>query len=648
MTRILFLPVFLLLSSMLIKAQSLGAKTDAYESLLINAQSSLNHPDSSLAILHKTKADSGNDSLNAEYYRIKGSAFFYKGIIDSAISYFSSAMALVDSSECDQQYSKVANGLAVVLQSAGMRRNAIDYYSKSLGCAEFRNDRNLKLKIFSNLSILNNELKDYESSQYYIDKSLEIINPEDNKMLATLLNTKSQNFIAQTMYDSASYYAELSLSKRPINDLKGRAVNLNNLGYIYGLKGDNARSREYFEQSARIREEIEDLFGLASIFINLADLSIGEMKLDEASHLIQNAQILSSKVHSHQIELRLYSSLSKLKEAEGNAEQALKYLKKSQAINDSLMRDDQLKNLQYAQYGVTLSEAQNKVKRIQKEEELRNETIDRQRLINLLLGVGIAIVIGLLSLLIYQLKMLMNLRKELTQERDEAKSNAEFRRETLNSVVHELRTPMNAVISLADILQIETDPEEVKKLTKLLSKSSARLLSNTNNILTYSRIEQGSVEVVLRPIDLSELVTDLCALLELKAKSKNFELTRVIPENIIAKVDKSILEILLMNLIGNAIKFTKIGGVDVSIKESDDYIEISVSDTGSGISDEDIENLFEPFFQGSADQNNTSQEGTGLGLSICKHYADLMGAKIRVRSELKVGSVFTLFIKKIA
>ncbi len=84
---------------MLIKAQSLGAKTDAYESLLINAQSSLNHPDSSLAILHKTKADSGNDSLNAEYYRIKGSAFFYKGIIDSAISYFSSAMALVDSSE---------------------------------------------------------------------------------------------------------------------------------------------------------------------------------------------------------------------------------------------------------------------------------------------------------------------------------------------------------------------------------------------------------------------------------------------------------------------------------------------------------------------------------------------------------------------
>ncbi|MDB9709742.1 ATP-binding protein [Salibacteraceae bacterium] len=633
---------------MLIKAQSLGAKTDAYESLLINAQSSLNHPDSSLAILHKTKADSGNDSLNAEYYRIKGSAFFYKGIIDSAISYFSSAMALVDSSECDQQYSKVANGLAVVLQSAGMRRNAIDYYSKSLGCAEFRNDRNLKLKIFSNLSILNNELKDYESSQYYIDKSLEIINPEDNKMLATLLNTKSQNFIAQTMYDSASYYAELSLSKRPINDLKGRAVNLNNLGYIYGLKGDNARSREYFEQSARIRKEIEDLFGLASIFINLADLSIGEMKLDEASHLIQNAQILSSKVHSHQIELRLYSSLSKLKEAEGNAEQALKYLKKSQAINDSLMRDDQLKNLQYAQYGVTLSEAQNKVKRIQKEEELRNETIDRQRLINLLLGVGIAIVIGLLSLLIYQLKMLMNLRKELTQERDEAKSNAEFRRETLNSVVHELRTPMNAVISLADILQIETDPEEVKKLTKLLSKSSARLLSTTNNILTYSRIEQGSVEVVLRPIDLSELVTDLCALLELKAKSKNFELTRVIPENIIAKVDKSILEILLMNLIGNAIKFTKIGGVDVSIKESDDYIEISVSDTGSGISDEDIENLFEPFFQGSADQNNTSQEGTGLGLSICKHYADLMGAKIRVRSELKVGSVFTLFIKKIA
>ena len=495
------------------------------------------------------------------------------------------------------------------------------------------------------MSILNNELKDYESSQYYIDKALEIIEEGDSRSLSALFNTKAQNFIGQNVLDSAIHYSELSLSLRSKSDLKGQAINLNNLGYIYALNNESDRSREYFERAVKIREETGDLFGIASIFINMADLAIGEKNLNEANRLLQNARILSEKVGSQQIDLRMYASFAKLEEARGNSGEALDYLKKYQVINDSLARQDQTKNLQYAQYGVALTEAQSKVKRIQKEEQLRNETIERQRIINMLLGVGIAIVIGLLSLLIYQLKMLTDLRKELAKERDEAKHNAEFRRETLNSVVHELRTPMNAIISLADLIRSEADITEVKKLTQLLSKSSNRLLTTTNNILTYSRIEQGSVDVVLRPVDLAELVSELCSMLEIKAKSKGLEFTKDIPKSLIANLDRSMIEIVMMNLIGNAIKFTKSGGVDVSLKEGDDYIQISVSDTGKGISEDDFDNLFDPFFQGN-DDGLVRIEGTGLGLSICKYYADLISAKIRVRSKVGEGSVFSLFIKK--
>jgi signal transduction histidine kinase len=105
------------------------------------------------------------------------------------------------------------------------------------------------------------------------------------------------------------------------------------------------------------------------------------------------------------------------------------------------------------------------------------------------------------------------------------------------------------------------------------------------------------------------------------------------------------LEIILMNLISNAIKFTKVGGVDVSLKDAEEYIELSVSDTGKGILNSDIERVFDPFFQGSNDEP-ASYEGTGLGLSICKYYSDAMSAKIRVRSTVGEGSVFTLFINK--
>lgn len=635
----------LLLATLVVHAQAFTEKQFEFEKQLLSAHSTLNRPDSALLVLNALKPNSGVDSLDAEYYRMKASAFFYKGMIDSAIVSFSAAMAMIDSGACTGQYTKVANGLAVVLQTAGMRRNAIDYYSKALGCAEFRGGVGLKLKIFSNLSILNNELKDYNSSQFYINKALELTDDSDSKSLCALYNTKAQNFIAQDQLDSAIHFSELSLSFRSEDDLKGRALNLNNLGYIYGLKGENSRARPYFEQSAKIREEIGDLFGIASIFINMADLAIGEGDLDEANRLLQNVEILKDKINSKQIDLRMYASRSRLEEARGNTGEALEFLKRYQVIYDSLILEDQTKNMQYAQYGVALSEAQNKVKRIQKEEELRNETIVRQRIINLLLGVGIAIVIGLLSLLIYQLKILTDLRKELTAERDEAKRNAEFRRETLNSVVHELRTPMSAIVSLADLINAETDFEEIKKLTHLLSKSSYRLLNTTNNILTYSRIEQGSVDIVLHPVDIAELIREICAMLEIKAKSKSLELTFDLPQKLVARVDRSILEIILMNLIGNAIKFTTVGGVDVSLKEDKDYIQLSVSDTGPGISEEDIVKLFEPFFQGGAD-TISSNEGTGLGLSIWKHYADLMSAKIRVHSTLGEGSVFTLFIRK--
>lgn len=286
MIRIFLVIVLFFIADLQLFAQGSSINQTDFESTLIKAYGSLSYPDSALTILNGVKPHLENDSLIAEYLRIKGSAFFYKGIIDSAIASFSASMAMIDSVECNAQYAKVANGLAVVLQAAGMRKNAIDHYSKALGCAEYRNDQGLKLKIFSNLSILNNELQDFQSSQFYIDKALEIIQKDDQRFLSTLYNTKAQNFIGQNLLDSALHYSELSLSLRSKADRKGQALNLNNLGYICALKDDGIRAREFYERAVKIREEIGDLFGIASIFINMADLAISEEELSQANQYL--------------------------------------------------------------------------------------------------------------------------------------------------------------------------------------------------------------------------------------------------------------------------------------------------------------------------------------------------------------------------
>lgn len=142
---------------------------------------------------------------------------------------------------------------------------------------------------------------------------------------------------------------------------------------------------------------------------------------------------------------------------------------------------------------MALTEAKNKVRSVQLEESQREESLERQRLINLGLTIFVAVVVRWLALLLYQLRMLVNLRRTLTEERDNAKQSAEHRRRTLNTIVHEIRTPMNALIALTELIEQENDPVEVKQMTELLTKSAQRLSSTTNNVLIFSRLEDGSL-----------------------------------------------------------------------------------------------------------------------------------------------------------
>lgn len=230
---------------------------------LHEAKEAVRYPDSSLALLGEISVAKLDDSLLTEYFKAKGSAFFYKGVMDSAIANFSSAMAFMDSARCTDQYALVSHGLAVVLHAAGLRREAIEYYAKSLGCVEFRNDVALKMKIYNNLSILNRELGNFDRSQSFLDKAFELTDPEEPYALASLYNSRGQNFLLIDQYDSALHYFTLSDENRHPKDEKGKAIGLNNIGFAQSLLGNYAAAMGYYKSAAVIREKIGDLHGSA-------------------------------------------------------------------------------------------------------------------------------------------------------------------------------------------------------------------------------------------------------------------------------------------------------------------------------------------------------------------------------------------------
>jgi CheY-like chemotaxis protein len=206
---------------------------------------------------------------------------------------------------------------------------------------------------------------------------------------------------------------------------------------------------------------------------------------------------------------------------------------------------------------------------------------------------------------------------------------------------HEIRTPMNAVLGYAQILQRDdTLPSRHRKAIDTIEKSGYHLLSLIDEILDLSKIESGRMDVHASDFDLNELISGLSAMFHIRCEQKRLGWKVEGPgEGVIpVHADKSKLTQVLINLVGNAVKFTDAGKVRLSIARIDDHsFRFEVIDTGSGIPAEARDKIFEPFTQGS---EGMKKGGTGLGLAISRRQIELMGGRLEVDSEVGHGSRF--------
>jgi len=220
----------------------------------------------------------------------------------------------------------------------------------------------------------------------------------------------------------------------------------------------------------------------------------------------------------------------------------------------------------------------------------------------------------------------------------------------LANMSHEIRTPMTAILGYADLLNDPTlDPKQIAEHVATISRNGSHLLSILNDILDLSKIEAGRMNIERIPVDLSQMLEDLVSLLNVRAREKGIGLEiktpKVLPRTLLT--DPMRLHQILINLVGNAIKFTELGSVTLEMscqRTSGDVlssIEFSVTDTGIGMTIQQMELLFRPFTQ--ADTSTTRRfGGTGLGLTISQRLARAMDGEITATSEPGKGSRFTL------
>lgn len=515
----------------------------------------------------------------------------------------------------------------------------------------------LKLKDFSYsrnnavLSGIHTQIGNYKEAEKYIDKSLQVAHSlKDTFLLGNsyigksnlMLKLKDQSK-AQLYIDSAMYVMKNVKHCEPCyNVAKTLNAAIKNLSGNYTGALAELQEVEAFYNGENREQKPEPIF-----FTEKARAYLGLKKYGDAIQTI-NALKVAEQTYNKEVSDN-YKILSKSYEGLGDYKNALKHYRLHVQAEDTLAV---WRNSSEA----TRLELENQFTQQQLKSDLDFQTqLNKQKSTrNWILFLGISallLALGLYSRLRFTSKtqkLLQHKNEIIEAEKEKAEASEKAKHQFLANMSHEIRTPMNAIKGMTDILIRRNPNEDQKEYLDGIKQSSDSLLVIINDILDISKIEAGKVELEQEIFSVNELVHNVHTIMQFKAEEKGLELIKDIPsENLYVQGDATRLRQILINLIGNAIKFTEKGLITTSVNSEQAgemlNLHFTVSDTGIGIDEDRMGKIFESFEQAYSDTTRKFG-GTGLGLSISKKLVELHGGKIWVESEKGIGSQFHFII----
>lgn len=543
---------------------------------------------------------------------------------------------------------------------------SLNYYLQALEVAEKSKDSRMIGMALFYIGSHYQYNEQYTKALEYINKALPIFKSINDSLRITetvvqlgIINKELGNFEQAEKNIKAGY----DFAKRN-NKILLQSIALGQLSLLRSKQGRHQEAIQYLLEN---RENLEETNAMADYYWMTGNEYLALKDYHKAlDNYLEGLPIAIEDSLPHII-ADYYDMMSEAYAGIKDFDKAYSYARQSMLMKDTIYdveKQDQLIEMQ-TQYESNKKDKE--INLLNKDKQLKEEEASHQKLIRNISIASLVLVLMFLFLLLnrYYIKkrtaeQLEEKNKLIEKEKDRAEQSEKFKSQFLANMSHEIRTPMNAVIGMSNLMEDTRLDEKQRRYLNAIKNSSENLLVIINDVLDLSKLEAGRMELEKTPFRLDDVLNTVHTTLRYKAEEKGLHFTISKDKNVSNYLigDPSRLVQVLLNLAGNAIKFTEKGVVELKVQSSNfidenntktlnlehQTLNFSISDTGVGIPKEKLSTIFEAFKQAS---EGTSRKygGTGLGLSISQQIIQLHGSHIEVESQQGKGSVFSFTLK---
>ena len=567
-----------------------------------------------------------------------------------ATSYANQALLLSIKHKLQKEKGKALNNLAWIKYRKGDFTSAFEHSTLALKWNEEMNNLPELAASYRCMASVYNSQNNYKKAIELFKKDLELHNRlSDKRSVGRALNNIAFCFFREKLMDSAFHYNQKALSfNQQLNDDYLLAFSYRNMGDLLEFNGKNDSARLYYSKAIEKAQKVNSIQLQLTARYRIGRNLSSEKKFKDAIKYLEEALALGIQMGAKSETSLIYNLLSTAYEGNGQFKEAYIAQKKFSSLNDSLYQERSRSKLAEMQAKFEAERKQTEINQLKKEKQQQHKESQQKTFLNISLMITTIVFIIMLLVIWRKNKYKTATNLLLNKQKEELEETLLLKDKVFSIVSHDLRSPIASLNAVLPMLDPDTlDKESYRELKDKLTLQVQNLHYVLDNLLIWSRSRMKGISGIENTrFQLKKQADFSVNLLKALAQQKEINIVNQIAEDLHYTADSQHFDIIIRNLLLNAIKFTPVKGIiALSSEEDNNNIRISVTDNGIGMTQDQVGRLFQlkTHFTTPGTQK---EKGTGLGLLICAEYAAANNWNIQVKSEPGKGSQFSLILPK--